>query len=80
MSDVNVVRAWKDEEYRLSLPEAERSRLPDNPAGLIELAAGDLGAVAGGDGVTRGITHIDCTFGACSTLPAFCHRTMHNLM
>ena len=48
MSGVNVVRAWKDEEYRLSLTEAERAALPQNPAGLIELAETDLDQVAGG--------------------------------
>jgi mersacidin/lichenicidin family type 2 lantibiotic len=49
MSQVNVVRAWKDEEYRLGLTEAERAALPENPAGLVELAADELGSVAGGD-------------------------------
>jgi mersacidin/lichenicidin family type 2 lantibiotic len=48
MSHVNVIRAWKDEEYRLGLPEADRARLPENPAGLIEVPEHDLGAVAGG--------------------------------
>jgi mersacidin/lichenicidin family type 2 lantibiotic len=49
MSKVNVVRAWKDAEYRLSLSEAERALLPDHPAGLIELTEEDLGQVNGGD-------------------------------
>jgi mersacidin/lichenicidin family type 2 lantibiotic len=48
MSRVNVVRAWKDEEYRLSLSAAERALLPDDPAGAIELTDADLGGVAGG--------------------------------
>ena len=48
MSQVNVVRAWKDEEYRVSLTEAERASLPENPAGLIELAEAELGQAAGG--------------------------------
>ena len=37
MSKVDVIRAWKDEEYRLSLTEQERAQLPAHPAGLIEL-------------------------------------------
>lgn len=48
MSHLDVVRAWKDEEYRLSLSEAERAALPNHPAGLIELSDGDLFEVAGG--------------------------------
>ena len=48
MSRVNVIRAWKDEEYRLSLTEAERAALPENPAGLIELTETELGQAAGG--------------------------------
>jgi mersacidin/lichenicidin family type 2 lantibiotic len=48
MSHVDVVRAWKDEAYRLSLSEAERAALPPNPAGLIELAEADLDNVSGG--------------------------------
>jgi mersacidin/lichenicidin family type 2 lantibiotic len=49
MSNVNVVRAWKDEEYRLSLTQAERAQLPENPAGFLELADTDLHQVSGGD-------------------------------
>jgi len=48
MSHLDIIRAWKDEEYRLSLSTAERAALPDNPAGLIELTDADLGVVAGG--------------------------------
>jgi mersacidin/lichenicidin family type 2 lantibiotic len=49
MSHVNVVRAWKDEEYRLSLTDAERAQLPENPAGFLELSETDLHQVSGGD-------------------------------
>jgi mersacidin/lichenicidin family type 2 lantibiotic len=48
MSHVNVVRAWKDEEYRQSLTEAERAALPENPAGLLDLAESDLQRAEGG--------------------------------
>jgi mersacidin/lichenicidin family type 2 lantibiotic len=37
-----IIRAWTDEEYRLSLSEEERALLPDNPAGLPELSDPDL--------------------------------------
>lgn len=37
MSGNEIIRSWKDEEYRLSMGSAQRSLLPANPAGLIEL-------------------------------------------
>jgi mersacidin/lichenicidin family type 2 lantibiotic len=45
---VDVIRAWKDEDYRSSLSDAQRAELPDNPAGLIELSETDLRNAAGG--------------------------------
>jgi mersacidin/lichenicidin family type 2 lantibiotic len=48
MRHQDIIRAWKDEEYRLSLSNAERALLPEHPAGLIELTDADLEMVAGG--------------------------------
>jgi mersacidin/lichenicidin family type 2 lantibiotic len=48
ISDIDVVRAWKDEEYRSSLTEAQRAQLPENPAGMIELTDEALNEVVGG--------------------------------
>ncbi len=48
MSKIDIVRAWKDEEYRLSLTETQRASLPANPAGAIELTEIELSSVAGG--------------------------------
>jgi mersacidin/lichenicidin family type 2 lantibiotic len=47
MTKSNLVRAWKDEEYRLSLSEAERALLAENPAGSLELTDAELEMVAG---------------------------------
>ncbi len=47
MSKVDVIRAWKDEEYRAGLTDAERALLPPNPAGLIELDDEQMKAVLG---------------------------------
>jgi mersacidin/lichenicidin family type 2 lantibiotic len=44
----NIVRVWKDEEYRLSLSEGELALLPGNPAGSLELTDAELDLVAGG--------------------------------
>ena len=48
MSNQDIIRAWKDEDYRLSLSEAERALLPEHPAGLIELAGAEMDGVEGG--------------------------------
>jgi len=47
MTKVDIIRAWKDEEYRASLSEGERAKLPEHPAGLIELTDVELAMVAG---------------------------------
>ena len=48
MSSRDIIRAWKDPEYRLSLSAAEQAWLPDHPAGTIELTEAELAVVAGG--------------------------------
>lgn len=48
MSRRQIIRAWKDPEYRNRLTQAEREQLPAHPAGLVELGDTDLEAVAGG--------------------------------
>jgi mersacidin/lichenicidin family type 2 lantibiotic len=48
MNNKDIIRAWKDEQYRLSLSDAERARLPTNPAGIVELSDSELQSVAGG--------------------------------
>lgn len=47
MSKFDIVRAWKDAEYRQSLSAEEQARLPEHPAGSIALADEDLPQVAG---------------------------------
>jgi mersacidin/lichenicidin family type 2 lantibiotic len=47
MSTPDVIRGWKDEEYRLSLSPEQRAMLPDHPAGIIELADEELDAAGG---------------------------------
>lgn len=47
MTKEAIIRAWKDDEYRSSLSDAERSMLPDNPAGLVEISDRHLDHVDG---------------------------------
>ena len=48
MSHSDVIRALKDPEYRQSLSQDERAKLPAHPAGLVELQEAELEAVSGG--------------------------------
>ncbi len=36
MSQQDIIRAWRDTEYRLSLSEAQQALIPPHPAGLSE--------------------------------------------
>lgn len=38
----HIIRAWKDEEYRMSLSEAEQALLPQHPSGLVEISDDEL--------------------------------------
>ena len=52
MSNLNVVRAWKDARYRRTLSAEELAQLPENPAGPVELTDSELrnaGGFGGGD-------------------------------
>jgi len=48
MTTKNIIRAWKDPEYRNSLSASERASLPAHPTGLIVLGDAELEDVAGG--------------------------------
>ncbi len=60
MSHVDIIRAWKDEDYCNSLSEEQRAQLPENPAGMVELPDEAMETIAGGGafsicwGKTRG--------------------------
>jgi mersacidin/lichenicidin family type 2 lantibiotic len=63
---VDILRAWKDETYYLSLTDRERQSLPAHPAGLIELSDDELRLAFGGSGSTNtDCSHprIGCTAG-----------------
>jgi mersacidin/lichenicidin family type 2 lantibiotic len=86
MSTLDVIRAWKDEEYRASLSDAQRAMLPEHPAGLIDLSEADLDQVGGANNpytVTVCTYDYMCTgdlipctfFGGCSTFLFICPLT-----
>jgi mersacidin/lichenicidin family type 2 lantibiotic len=43
-----IIRAWKDKNFRDSLNEEQQAQLPANPAGLVEIDDEQLVQVAGG--------------------------------
>jgi mersacidin/lichenicidin family type 2 lantibiotic len=54
MSKLDIIRAWKDEEYFNKLSDSDRSLLPSNPVGAVELTDEDLSIAEGG--TTHSIT------------------------
>ena len=62
MNKADIIRAWKDEEFRASLTDEERSSLPEHPSGVIELLDSELTAASGAFD-TEGLV----TFGCCHT-------------
>jgi mersacidin/lichenicidin family type 2 lantibiotic len=73
MTKLDVIRAWKDEDYRFSLSAADRAMLPADPAGVIELSDVDLGG-AGGGGNDAPLTPVTVTM----TVP-ICNTNMFTM-
>ena len=48
MKKADVIRAWRNPEYRESLSEDLRFQMPDHPAGLVALDDEDLRHSVGG--------------------------------
>jgi mersacidin/lichenicidin family type 2 lantibiotic len=68
MSHENIIRAWKDENFREGLNEMEQLHLPEHPAGLVELSDVDLrsaGGAVGGTGIT--VDSVMATCNGCIT-------------
>ena len=49
MTPDQIVRAWKDADYRSELASTEQATLPPNPVGPIDLADTSIDLAAGGD-------------------------------
>jgi mersacidin/lichenicidin family type 2 lantibiotic len=44
----DIIRAWKDQKFREDLKGEEKTKLPENPAGEIELFDEEMTLIAGG--------------------------------
>ena len=49
--NIDVARAWRDEDYYLSLTEEERASLGAHPAGAVAVADDVLTSITGGCGM-----------------------------
>jgi mersacidin/lichenicidin family type 2 lantibiotic len=46
--NIDVARAWRDEDYYMSLTEEERVSLGDHPAGTVNVSDEILNSITGG--------------------------------
>ena len=79
MNKENIIRAWKDRDFRNSLTEDELNSLPSNPAGMIDISDVELEMANGGNAAS---TEHFKTLGCCqgfTTDPNFCNTTMTGL-
>lgn len=53
--ELDLIRAWKDEDFRESLDAEQLALLSENPAGVIELTDEELGKV---EGACVSISHV----------------------
>jgi mersacidin/lichenicidin family type 2 lantibiotic len=56
MSQLDIVRAWKDATYRRSLTPQQRANLPGNPAGELALSDEEMLVASGLKNEARYIT------------------------
>lgn len=73
MKKVDIVRAWRDAEYRSTLDADVRGSLPASPAGIVDIADDALKSITGGCGLTQCSCGILSTpDNSCVTPPANC--------
>ncbi len=78
MKKEQVIRAWKDEEFRNTLTEEECNSIPPNPAGMINISDTELQLVTGGQEELAFATEWVLSFGCCpgfTSTPNFCTLT-----
>jgi len=68
--DFDIVRAWKDRQYRQSLDSRQQALLPASPVGDSELSATVMESV---QGAAQGVSMVGCQFtgGYQSHCPTF---------
>ena len=59
---IDIVRAWKDPEYRKSLTPEQQASLPENPVGPAPMSEDELKVIVGGLIRRSGTTWPDCCY------------------
>ena len=76
MSELDVIRAWKDEDYRASLRDSDLALLPANPAGAVEPLLDDLDSAGANENPVSYPGMCTC-IGICPyTIDLLCGTTM----
>ncbi|HEY0928800.1 MAG TPA: mersacidin/lichenicidin family type 2 lantibiotic [Gemmatimonas sp.] len=70
MTDM-LIRAWKDQHFRDSLPHDTLAALPANPAGHIENVDPQVGAAVGGEARTEYLLSLGCCHGFTNACGGF---------
>ena len=66
MSDLDIIRAWKDKTYRNSLSAEQLAQLPENPAGAVDLTDDELANI--GATTPSIISTVVATLGSLATI------------
>jgi mersacidin/lichenicidin family type 2 lantibiotic len=70
--NVDLIRAWRDQDYYLSLTEEERAGLGAHPAGMLNLDDSVLQSISGGCSSSHDYCQptVGCTVSVCP--PDYC--------
>jgi mersacidin/lichenicidin family type 2 lantibiotic len=60
MKKDEIIRAWRDPDYFFALSDEQRSGLPENPAGMVELSDEALTHVLGATGCATCADTTEC--------------------
>ena len=67
MKNIDIARAWKDQQYRISLTSEEQAALPQHPSDTLELTDEELAGVNGASGPCYGFGG-GYNFGGCGCI------------
>ena len=66
MKKRQILEAWRNEEYYLSLSAEERAQIPEHPAGLLDIEDDVLRTITGGCAITKALYPGCPTSGYCT--------------
>jgi len=72
MSTQDIIRAWKDEDFRIGMSTEQSSLIPESPIGYVELSDDELAHAAGAESYTHYHWTCPCTLIMCNTPIILC--------